>query len=214
MVVVEVDARPNWDHFMDGDMRRLWHRMGPLPGSLRLYGETAMALYRNHRESTDFDFATPDAEVAPQFVAALPWMAEAKIACGPGMVDATIEAENRKITVTFMECGTMVPMPRFAPLEAPNGVAVAHPVDLVASKVEACFNRGFIKDYRDVAEAALAWPAWSAAAALGMESRSPRAIGRILATPPKSIASALPREHWRALREFARSLAEESKLDR
>ena len=121
MVVVEVDARPNWDQFMDGDMRRLWHRMGPLPGSLRLYGGTAMALYRNHRESTDFDFATPDAEIDPQFVAALPWMAEATIAGGPGMVDATIEAENRRITVTFMECGTMVPMPRFALLVAPTG---------------------------------------------------------------------------------------------
>lgn len=210
----EVDARPNRDEFMDTDMLRLWRRMGPLPGSLRLYGGTAMALYRNHRESTDFDFATPAAEVDQQLVAALPWMAQAKIVGGAGMVDATIKGENRKITVTFMECGTMVPMPTLTPLVAPNGVAVAHPVDLVASKVEACFNRGSIKDYRDVAEAAMAWPEWSAAAARGMESRPPAAVGRVLATPPASVARELQRNERRALRELARSLGNDKKLGR
>ena len=210
----EVGERPNRDEFMDADMLRLWRQMGPLPGRFRLYGETAMALYRNHRESTDFDFATPEAEVDEEFVAALPWMTKAEIVGGAGMVDATIAGENRKITVTFMECGTMVPMPRLAPLAAPNGVAVAHPVDLVASKVEACFNRGSIKDYRDVAEAAMAWPEWSAAAARGMRSRSPAAIGRVLATPPASVARELQPNEGRALRELARSLGQESELGR
>lgn len=28
--------RPDRDEFMDPDMKSLWHRMGPLPGNLRL----------------------------------------------------------------------------------------------------------------------------------------------------------------------------------
>ena len=202
-----MDVLPVREAFMDADMLHLWRRMGPLPGSLRLYGGTAMALYRNHRQSTDFDFATPEAEIDERFAEKLPWMAGAEIVGGPGMVDARIEGAQREIAVTFMECGVLMPMPTLPPLAAPNGVAVAHPVDLVASKVEACFNRGSIKDYLDVAEAARAWPEWSAVAARGMASRSARDIGRVLAAPPASVVKALPRRQAQALRQFARSLA-------
>ena len=61
--------------FMDADMRLVWERMSAEHlGSLRLYGGTAMALYRNHRKSKDFDFATPCQEVDLDFVAQIPWL--------------------------------------------------------------------------------------------------------------------------------------------
>ena len=47
-----MNAEPVHDGFMDDDMKRLWRELGPLPGGLRLYGDTALALYRNHRRST------------------------------------------------------------------------------------------------------------------------------------------------------------------
>ena len=44
--------------FMNADMRALWERMRGTDAAPRLYGGTALALYINHRRSTDFDFAT------------------------------------------------------------------------------------------------------------------------------------------------------------
>ena len=73
----EAQALPVHDEFMDVDMRALWRRMGPLPGQLRLYGGTALALYLNHRESVDFDFFTPDPDVRRSVITALPWLAGA-----------------------------------------------------------------------------------------------------------------------------------------
>lgn len=87
--------KPNHDEFMDDEMRKLWYSMGPLPGQLRLVGGTALALYRNHRPSTDFGFATPQTVVDPDFVGQFPWLKGAELKGGPGMVDATIQGETR-----------------------------------------------------------------------------------------------------------------------
>lgn len=192
---------------MDADMRRLWRRMGPQPGDLRLYGGTALALYRNHRRSTDFDFATPLAVVDRDFVGGLPWMAGAELRGGPGMVDATLAGHSRALKVNFMECGRLIPLPTRKPIVAPNGVAVAHPVDLVAAKMEACCNRGAQRDYEDVAEALSAWPRWCReGAGKALPNRSWTEIGRALAAPPSEVAAALPPAALRGLQAFARSL--------
>ena len=192
---------------MDADMLRLWRRIGPLPGDLRLYGGTAMALYRNHRHSADFDFATPIAVVDPVFVGQLPWMEGAELRGGPGMVDAVIAGRSRAVTVTFMECGHLIPMPTRKPLEAPNGAAIAHPVDLVAAKIEACLGRGAQRDYEDIAEALAAWPRWCReAAGRALPNRGRAAIGRALAAPPMEVAATLRPEALRRLQAFARDL--------
>lgn len=205
---------PVHTEFMNEAMLRLWKRLSALPGDLRLYGGTALALYRNHRESTDFDFATPRAVVDPQWVRGLPWLRDAVVEGGPGMVDAKVRdgVSQDVLTVTFMECGHMIPLPTRDPLTAANGVAVAHPVDLVAAKVEACLSRGATRDYVDVAEALGAWPSWcrdEVPAALPERSRS--AIGRALAAPPREVMRELPRSSLRRLRTFARELG---RLDR
>ena len=200
---------PVHTEFMNQAMLSLWERLGALPGDLRLSGGTALALYRNHRESTDFHFATPQAVVDPQWVRGLPWLRDAMVEGGPGMVDAQVldVATQRVLTVTFMECGHMIPLPTRGPLTAPNGVAVAHPVDLVAAKVEACLSRGATRDYADVAEAVDAWPNWcrdEVPAALPTRSKS--AIGRALAAPPREVMRELPRNSLRRLRAFAREI--------
>ena len=195
------------DGFMDPDMLRLWRRMGPLPGDLRLYDGTALALYRNHRHSTDFDFCTPQAVVDMDFVSRLPWLGGAKLAGGNGMVDAVLEADRRKLKITFMECGRMVPMPIRDPCIASNGVMVAHPVDLVASRIEACCNRGALRDYRDVAEALAAWPSWCRESVeQALPGRSQAAVRRVLASPPAEVAAGLRPEVLRSLQDSARNL--------
>lgn len=199
-------ASPTHDEFMDPDMRSLWRRLGRLPGNLRLYGGTALALYLNHRHSTDFDFATPSPVVDPKFVGSLPWMVGADLQGGPGMVDAAVKGERRSVKVTFMECGRLIPAPTRDPMTAPNGVAVAHPADLVAAKIEACLNRGALRDYEDVAAAFDAWPEWTRAASRSLEGRSASAVGRALAAPPAEVEAALQPGARRGLRRLARGL--------
>ena len=181
-------ATPARLDFMDADMRLVWERMtAEHLGSLRLYGGTAMALYRNHRKSTDFDFATPCAEVDMDFVARIPWLSGCEMRGGPGMVDVLLPAASRAISMTFMECGHLIPAPTRSPLRAANGVAVAHPIDLIAAKVQACFGRGELRDYEDLAEAARAWPAWCRTACLSLPGRKAADVAGVLSSPPQHI---------------------------
>ena len=205
---------PNRTDFMDDDMKRLWRGMDPLPGGLRLYGETAMAAYLGHRRSTDFDFATPSPVVDLSLVASIPWLRGARLNGGPGMVDAVVEGENRDVSLTFMECGRMVPMPTMDPPTATNGVAVAHPVDIAAAKMEACFTRGALRDYIDVAAAIHAWPAWSKRAGGILPGRRPDAVVRVLSTPPADIEAALDVGDMRWLRSFALSIGRDTGFSR
>ena len=123
------------------------------------------------------------------------------------MVDATLPGRSRVLKVTFMECGHLIPLPVRKPIVASNGVAVAHPVDLVAAKMEACCNRGAQRDYEDVAEALAAWPRWCReGAGMALPNRSRTELGRALAAPPSEVAAALPEPALRRLQAFARSL--------
>ncbi len=116
-------------------MRRLWDQFGEMPEHLRLHGGTAVALYLGHRRSTDFGFAGPWGQVTRGLVRRIPALREGVIEGGDGMVDVLVPGE-RDVTVTFMEWGRMMPEPVEKPMTADNGVRVAHPVDLVAAKIQ------------------------------------------------------------------------------
>ena len=193
--------------FMDRDMQRLWGQLGPLPGDLRLYGGTALALYLNHRESTDFDLATPAAVIDLDFVGRIPAFKGARLNGGFGMVDAIVSGDQRDIKVTFMECGPLIPAPTRRPLAAPNGLAIAHPVDLTASKLVACMSRDTIRDYRDLDAAVAAWPnTVEQAIEVVTKRRLAREtdIARALSEPSPTVAAELPKESVGRLRRFAR----------
>jgi len=192
--------------FMDDDMLVLWRSMTPLPGDLRLYGGTALALYLNHRESTDFDFATPLPVVDRDFVASIPWIQGATIQGGPGMVDVKLSCRQRDIIATFMECGRLIPLPAHDPISAPNGVLVAHPIDLVTAKIEACCSRALPRDYEDIIAAFEAWPDWCRCAVENLTARDVPAVGRILAAPPVEVESELAPELLHKLEGLAQNL--------
>ncbi len=115
------------------------------------------------------------------------WLRGAKLVGGPGMFDAQISRPERTIKATFMECGHLVPMPIEAPIQASNGVAVAHPVDLLAAKLEACISRGAERDYIDLAEAARVWPAFFQATIAALPERPVASIARALVSPPTGV---------------------------
>ncbi len=189
---------------MDPDMRRLWEQMEPLSGGLRLYGGTALALYLNHRESTDFDFATPDPVIGIRFVSEIPWLAGAEMKGGDGMVDALWHGQARSIKVTFMECGHMLPMPTRDPILTSHGVAVAHPMDIIASKIEACMNRGLVRDCEDIDASLAAWPTWFRKAVQSLSGRSELGVYARLA----EMSECLSPERHAPFRDRLRTLAQ------
>ena len=204
-----MEAVPNRPSFMDPPMKALWQRMTPLPGDLRLYGGTALALHLDHRSSTAFDFATPAPVVDLEFVAELPWMRGAELRGGSGMVDALVPSRDREVVVTFMECGRLIPMPVRDPVMSPGGIAVAHPIDLIAAKLEACRSRGAGRDYVDVAAALEAWPCWCRDAAATLP-RGAADVAHALAAAPSETLRELPQEALRRIRAFARELGREA----
>ncbi len=183
-------------------MLALWERMGPLPANLRLYGGTALALYLNHRLSVDFDFATPEPVVDIDLARSLSWAAGAKLNGGVGMVDGIIEENARRpIRFTLMECGPMIPLPEHSPIRASNGVRVAHPIDILRSKLVACLSRGAERDYQDIAAAAQSMPEYVAQAAKAVPGRSPLDVARAL-----SNFGELPPEVSETIRKVALSI--------
>ena len=141
-------ARPVHTGFMDHGMRELWSKLGPMPEDLRLYGGTALALYLNHRSSTDFDFATPHGVVDTWLAANIKGVDPKDIESitgGPGMVDMTVQS-RWEIKMTLIECGALIPHPSANPRTAQNGVKVAHPLDLVMAKLCAIADRGRVRD--------------------------------------------------------------------
>ncbi|MDE0419485.1 MAG: nucleotidyl transferase AbiEii/AbiGii toxin family protein [Gammaproteobacteria bacterium] len=201
--IEETEARPIHDDFMDDDMRRLWRSMGPLPGALRLYGGTALALYLHHRESVDFDFFTPAPDVRRASISALPWLADARLRGGDGVIEATCPGADRDILVTFLEVTGLVPPALDPSRPAPNGVPVASPRDLVRAKLEAICNRGAAKDYADIAAAFEAWPEMSAAAFYTIDGRSAQEIAIALANPPADEHSSIDAATMAAIRRHA-----------
>ncbi len=196
--------RPDDDRFMDEDMRSFWRSLfGPLAGDLRLYGGTALALYLNHRRSTDFDFVTPEPVVDLRFVGGLRWLKDGRMNGGPGMVDVRLEGRRRQLLVTIMEAGPMVPLPRHSPLSAVNGVAVAHPADLVAAKALACMSRAMTRDFFDLTEAISAWPRLAREAVIGVEGLPAARLAARLADPVPEVVAALGHDRLKALRDFA-----------
>ena len=200
-------VKPLHDEFMDADMRQVWQAMTQLPNDLRLYGGTALALYLNHRASVDFDFATPgmvdlDIVAAPSVKR---WMGQAQVSGGPGMIDAYIKGPGRTITVTFLECGHFIPMPRHAPVPAANGVMVADPRDIIAAKYRALIERGAVYDYQDAAAFVAAWPDWALEELHGSANYTAPQIAYRLGNPVANGASALTDTQLKTLQEFSRA---------
>lgn len=197
-------ARPVQDEFMDADMRRIWNAMSPLPNDLRLYGGTALALYLNHRASVDFDFATPgfvDLDIAAN-KQVKKWLGDARVSGGPGMIDAYIQGKTRQVTVTFLECGHFIPVPRHDPIPAANGVMIADPRDIIAAKYKVVMERGAAYDYQDAAAFISAWPEWAMQQLHESANYTMPQIVYRLDNPPVEEAGNLTAEQQAILKDF------------
>ena len=201
-------AEPTHTGFMDADMRMVWERLEPLPGDLRLYGGTALALYLDHWASRDFDFEfmTPLAVIDDEFVGQIPVVGEGEVNGLEGYVGVHVGGPNRAVSMRFRECGHVSPMPAYEPVKAPNGIAVAHPVDLMAVKLADCMTLPALRHYEDMAVCIRAWPEWTRDA-VGVLTAGDRVretdVRRMLASPPAAFAGNLDVESRVRLRGFA-----------
>ena len=194
---------PANEAILNPDSVFLWHKMRALPEGLTLYGGAALALYLGHRDSQDFDFATADGNITPETIAAIPLMQGAHLNGGPGMVDADVTALGRDVRVSFLEAGFTVPMPHYAAVEAHNGVALAHPVDLAASKLNACCQRGTLHDFQDVCAMIRHWPEWVMEAVDYVPNESRDSVLAALCGPPFQTERELGEDDLRLLHEFS-----------
>ncbi len=167
-----------------------------------------MALYLGHRHSTDFDFAAGPGEVTRRLVNGIPALRGARVRGNEGLFDVVVPGE-REVMVTLMEWGHLIPEPEEEPMTATNGVRVAHPVDLVAAKVQACVSRETTRDYEDIAAAIGTWSRWTLDGVMAVikhgEYDAPR-IARVLADPAPAAVQELDTKSLARLRRFARDL--------
>ncbi len=198
--------QPSHIGFMNTRMRTFWqeHLRGPMEGNLRLYGGTALALYLDHRPSISFNFCTPDSVIDVDFVQSLEWLEGGAFNGGAGMIDVRLPEtrQHDPLLITLMECGPTIPFPKFEPIIASNGVAVAHPADLISCKLEACASRAAVRDYIDIAAAIRSWPDMVMKTIQNSENRYAAAVSSVLVNPPVEVFPELTSEDIRTLRSF------------
>ena len=145
--------------FWNETLHSVWLRMGAMPPGMVLIGGTAVAMYFNHRASTDLDWMDTTRNISESVIFGLTAFDDVgeidAVNGGLGAVDCVLRtrfAGHRNIDMNFIE-----PEERFAPelSQAPvpavdNGALIAHPIDLARMKTMALFSRGALRDYLDV----------------------------------------------------------------
>ena len=145
---------PEHTSFMDSDMRELLERMqaSDLKG-YRLYGGTALAMYINHRRSTDFDFFKTS-PVRRDDLEKIDWLEGAEFRGNEGMVDVRLSGSDRVLSLNFVDATLFSDVePKYDPVPGTGGIPIAHPVDILASKLSALARRGAPRDFMDIAAA-------------------------------------------------------------
>lgn len=153
------DQQPIHIDFMDEDMKRLWDRIPARGLSARgfmLFGGTALAMYLNHRSSTDFDFFTATSSVRPDEIRQMFYNEKGfQIVGQEGAVDMKWSGGDRTVLMNFLNVDYYFGLsPEFPPHTASNGIPVARPTDILVGKLAALKQRGELRDFRDIAAAA------------------------------------------------------------
>lgn len=159
------DYQPIHTEFMDPDLKLLWDRLPPRElstGGFMLFGGTALAMYMNHRASTDLDFFTASGSVNPDTLRKRLLHSLEKrfqIVGQEGAVDVKWEGSQRTVLMNFVDFDYFFGLkPEFEPYEAPNGIPVARPTDVLVGKLAALKYRGIPRDYKDISAAAKHMP--------------------------------------------------------
>lgn len=85
-------------------------------------------------------------------IRSVPWLSQARFEGQVYMVDVRLPLPSRTLVLNFVSLRELdVPAPVYAPATTENAVRVAHPVDILASKLGALSSRKLRRDFFDVA---------------------------------------------------------------
>ena len=206
---------PSMQPCLDEALRFIWKGMDLMPPGVVLIGGTAVALYFNHRASTDLDWAdttnTLNETSVYQLTSFDPVADIEDVNGGEGAVDCVLRPKyrgSRAIAMNFVEPdGRFLPMLTQPAIPASdNGVLVANPIDLARMKTMALFSRREIRDYLDVGTFAEREPEiLMQAMELIRKSKTinDRPLMMALTSPPDNILAAIPPSTQSVLTEFA-----------
>ena len=208
-----MNLNPVHTDFMDRDMMDLWWKMKP--GDLknyRLQGGTALAMYLNHRKSTDFDFFRMG-PVTRDEIEKFTWLKGSQFRGTGGMVDVVVPASQRNIILNFISIKAFNGIrPTQRPLKAANGVYIAHTIDILTGKLSAMSQRKAVRDFFDIASAHAIIPDELQTAvdiylrdAMTLDN-SRAELAKTVITYPQSAEYELPGSALQALDELANSL--------
>ena len=145
---------PEHTSFMDRDIRELLERMqaGDLEG-YRLYGGTALAMYINHRRARDIGFFKMST-VRSEDLEKIEWLEGAEFQGNEGMVVVRLFGSNRVLSLNFVDASLYTDVdPVYDPVPRKGGIPIAHPVDILSSKISALARSGALSDFVDIAAA-------------------------------------------------------------
>ena len=155
--------------------KALWKQLNEVPEKYVLYGGTAIALRYGHRQSVDFDFFSTDQSDIDSLTKDLSFIknnppcdeyvklrGEIKHFHNHNHIDYFLETitpskpydpQNSIVKVTFANGKDLIPGAIKSPDEAlGNGIKIASPLDLLATKIIAMGRRSKERDFRDLAE--------------------------------------------------------------
>lgn len=207
--------KPDKLGFMDEDMKNLWFKLQPEDfREYRLYGGTALAMYLNHRKSTDFDFFT-QSNVYAQDILNFSWDKKIQTRGTERMVDVVYPGENRNVTINFINIEHFAGIaPAYPPMRASNDLLVAHPADILCNKLAALSNRKAERDFFDIAAAGIQVPdILENAIKLYLENKRTMELTRLdlaktLSKYSFEVEYGLPETHIRKIKDIIRKLSE------
>ena len=206
---------PSMQPCLDDTLHAVWTSMQPMPPGMVLIGGTAVAMYFNHRASTDLDWMDTTRNLSESVIFGLTAFDDVgeidAVNGGLGAVDCVLRTRfsgHRNVAMNFIE-----PDERFAPeLSEPpipaidNGALIAHPIDLARMKTMALFSRSALRDYLDVGVFAEREPTVLLKAIDLIKSSktiNERLLVMALASPPENVLDDIPIEIQTALTNFA-----------
>jgi hypothetical protein len=130
--------------------RRLWPELSVVPSDFVLYGGTALALRLGHRLSEDFDFFSNQSFQPDEIERRIGFLeGSVRLQSSPSTLVSRVKRVDGDIKVSFFGGLTLrrVEEPEKA---ADNGILIASPLDLAATKVKVVQDRAETKDYLDL----------------------------------------------------------------
>ena len=153
------DHRPIHVNFLDDDMKRPWETIDPddlVDRGFALSGDTALAMYLNHRSTREFTFVTHTTQVNPSVFEDVAWFGRGHRLLGQhGAVNVRYPGERRNIMLYFRHTDFCCrPRLEFPPHVAANGVPVARPTDVLVDVLATLKETGSLYLVEDIVAAA------------------------------------------------------------